>query len=49
LIGLKNGEAYIMSTTLATLLVELFPEWKIQISERRNGGAQESCIKFQAN
>jgi malate dehydrogenase (quinone) len=34
--------AGIMSTTLATLLVELFPEWKIQISERRNSGAQES-------
>ena len=34
--------AGIMSTTLATLLVELFPDWKIQISERRNSGAQES-------
>ena len=34
--------AGIMSTTLATLLVELFPDWKIQISERRESGAQES-------
>ena len=34
--------AGIMSTTFATLLVELFPDWKIQISERRNNGAQES-------
>jgi malate dehydrogenase (quinone) len=34
--------AGIMSTTLATLLVELFPDWKIQISERRNSCAQES-------
>jgi malate dehydrogenase (quinone) len=34
--------AGIMSSTLATLLVELFPEWKIQISERRNSAAEES-------
>ena len=34
--------AGIMSSTLATLLIELFPEWKIQISERRNSAAEES-------
>ena len=32
----------IMSSTLATLIHELFPSWKIQISERRNECAQES-------
>ncbi len=34
--------AGIMSTTLATLLIELFPTFKIQISERRNSGGEES-------
>ncbi len=34
--------AGVMSTTLATLLIELFPDFKIQVSERRNGEAQES-------